>query len=128
MASGQSVVRTILFLLCLVSTAVSHSLIQLVSGDRKIRIDDDLYCDSWRLSVENNNAGYWSTVPSRCERFVQDYMNGERYSSDSEVVAEDSLAFVKTVEIAGDGRDVWVFDIDETLLSNLPYYEVHGFG
>jgi len=128
MAFGQYLVPTSLFLLCLVSTAVSHSIIQLVSGDRKIRIDDDLYCDSWRFSVETNDAGYWSTVPVRCERFVQDYMTGERYPSDSEIVAEDSLAFAKSVEIAGDGRDVWVFDIDETLVSNLAYYEAHGFG
>nr|ACJ85120.1 unknown [Medicago truncatula] len=27
-----------------------------------------------------------------------------------------------------DGRDLWVFDIDETTLSNLPYYATHGFG
>jgi predicted secreted acid phosphatase len=54
-------------------------------------------------------------------------MTGERYSSDLEVVAEDSLAFPKTVEIARDGRDVWVFDIDETLLLNLPYYELQEF-
>ncbi|XP_062149367.1 acid phosphatase 1-like [Alnus glutinosa] len=128
MASYQSIVPTILSLLCLVSTAFSHSLIQLVSSNRKIRVDDDLYCDSWRLSVETNNAGYWSTVPSRCESFVKDYLTGERYLSDSEVVAEDTLAFAKTVIIAKDGRDGWVFDIDETLLSNLPFYKLQSFG
>jgi hypothetical protein len=74
MVSGQSVVPTIIFLLCLVFTAVSHSIIQLAFGDRKIRIDDDLYCDSWRLSVDTNNAEYWSTVLARCERFVKHYM------------------------------------------------------
>jgi hypothetical protein len=74
MVSGQSVVPTIIFLLCLVFTAVSHSIIQLASGDCKIRIDDDLYCDSWRLSVETNNAENWSTVLARCERFVKHYM------------------------------------------------------
>ncbi|KAL6890130.1 hypothetical protein ACP4OV_008893 [Aristida adscensionis] len=30
--------------------------------------------------------------------------------------------------IAGDGKEVWVFDIDETALSSLPYYATHGFG
>lgn len=78
--------------------------------------------------METNDAGYWSTIPARCEGFVEDYMTGEQYLSDSEFVAEDSFAFAKTVEIAGDGRDAWVFDIDETLLSNLPYYAEHGFG
>ncbi|XP_059433409.1 acid phosphatase 1-like [Corylus avellana] len=129
MASGQSLVPTILLLLlCIVSTAVANSIIQVVSGDRKIQIDDNLYCDSWRLSIETNNYGVWSTVPERCESFVQDYMTGYRYQSDLEFVASVSLTFAKTVELAGDGKDVWVFDIDETLLSNLPYYATIGFG
>lgn len=55
-------------------------------------------------------------------------MTGDRYLSDSEVVADDSLAYAKTVNMSGDGKDAWVFDIDETLLSNVPYYAAHGFG
>ncbi|KAJ7969514.1 Acid phosphatase 1 [Quillaja saponaria] len=62
--------------------------------DRKSETDDRLYCESWRFSIETNDAGAWQRIPAR----------------------------------AGDGKDAWVFDIDETLLSNLPYYEVHGFG
>ncbi|KAK9266643.1 hypothetical protein L1049_003595 [Liquidambar formosana] len=76
------------------------------------------------------------TTPDTGTRFrtgasglFRDYMTGDQYKSDTEVVAGYSLAFAKTVEIAaGDGKDAWVFDIDETLLSNLPYYAVHGFG
>ncbi|KAH7512954.1 hypothetical protein FEM48_Zijuj12G0145200 [Ziziphus jujuba var. spinosa] len=89
---------------------------------------DSLFCDSWRLSVETNNAGYWSTIPGRCVDFVKDYVTGDRYLSDSAVASSDSLLFAKNVEIDGSGFDAWVFDIDETLLSNLPYYEAHGFG
>ncbi|KHN40364.1 Acid phosphatase 1 [Glycine soja] len=33
-----------------------------------------------------------------------------------------------SVGLAGDGRDAWVFDVDETLLSNVPYYQGVGFG
>ncbi|CAL5382711.1 unnamed protein product [Camellia sinensis] len=58
---------------------------------------------------------------TRCQDYVHDYITGVRYRSDSEMVA-------KTVEFAGNGKDAWVFDIDETLLSNLPYYAHHGFG
>lgn len=101
---------------------------EIVSDHRKIRVDDDVYCESWRFSVETNNAGYWSNVPARCVQFVQDYVTGDRYRYDSEVVAENSLRFAKTVEISDSGSDGWVFDIDETLLSNLPYYQLHGFG
>ncbi|GLT49470.1 hypothetical protein SLA2020_230220 [Shorea laevis] len=124
--------RHLLFLILLsvfISTTFSSpSLIRLPTGHRKFGFNDDLYCDSWRLSVETNNAGGWSTIPSQCQVFVQNYMTGERYLSDSVIVANYSLAYASSVEIATDGKDAWVFDIDETLLSNLPYYERHGFG
>lgn len=55
-------------------------------------------------------------------------MNGDRYRSDSEVIADYALEYAKTVDVAGDGKDAWIFDIDETLLSNLPYYANHGYG
>lgn len=78
--------------------------------------------------METNNAGIWKRIPGRCVQFVEDYMMGERYSSDSDVIANFSSAFAKNVRLRGDGRDAWVFDIDETLLSNLPYYATQGFG
>lgn len=78
--------------------------------------------------METNDAGEWRSIPARCIEFVKDYITGERYRSDLEVVAENSLEFVKNVKMVGDGKDAWVFDIDETLLSNVPYYAAHGFG
>lgn len=76
--------------------------------------------------METNDAGEWRTVPKRCVDYVKEYMTGERYRSDSEMVADKSLEYVKTVKLTG--KDAWVFDIDETLLSNVPYYADHGFG
>ncbi|XP_057966965.1 acid phosphatase 1-like isoform X2 [Malania oleifera] len=130
-ASGRFLLS--LLFLSLFFNALSQSLIEMLpehrrSGHRLILRDDNLFCDSWRFSVETNDAGFWKTIPQRCLRFVQDYMTDERYQSDLKVVATDSLEFAKSVELAGDGKDAWIFDIDETLLSNLPYYEVHGFG
>jgi predicted secreted acid phosphatase len=61
---------------------------------------------------------------------VEKYMTpttGSRYQSDSNAIAGDALAFAKTVKVSNEGKDAWVFDIDETLLSNLPYYKDHGF-
>nr|AKE49480.1 vegetative storage protein 2-like protein VSP2-2 [Dimocarpus longan] len=111
----------------LISHAFAESIIQ-ISPHRKTRVDDGLYCDSWRFSVETNNAGVWYSIPSRCIPFVEDYMNGDRYLSDSQVVSSYGLDFANTVNVSSDGKDAWVFDIDETLLSNLPYYDAHGFG
>ncbi|XP_052198619.1 acid phosphatase 1-like [Diospyros lotus] len=92
------------------------------------RTDHVSYCNSWRFSVETNDAGVWTRIPARCQEYVKAYMTGDQFRSDSELVRDDSLEFAKTVELAGDGRDAWVFDIDETLLSNIPYFANHGFG
>lgn len=43
-------------------------------------------------------------------------------------MARESVAYARASTLVGtDERDAWVFDIDETLLSNLPYYAQHGY-
>lgn len=60
---------------------------------------------------------------------MKKYVEGERYNSDFKVVSDFAITFAKSVNVSGNGKDAaWVFDIDETLLSNLPYYEEHGYG
>ncbi|XP_021725036.1 acid phosphatase 1-like [Chenopodium quinoa] len=85
-----------------------------------------LFCETWRFSVETNNAGNWSTIPVRCHKYLMDYMTGDRYVSDFGLTARNALEFARSVDIAGDGMDAWVFDVDDTLLSTFPI--VHGFG
>ncbi|KAK8955385.1 Acid phosphatase 1 [Platanthera guangdongensis] len=124
----------LLLISILIQAASSHKIIRILPSYDKIsngegqRFDDGLFCDSWRLSVETNNAGYWATIPSRCLGFVDAYMNGDRYASDSEVVAADEIDFARRLDLAGNGKDAWIFDVDETLVSNLPYYIGAGFG
>lgn len=120
-AAGAVASKTVLRTVLEVPTA------EISSGDDDA---DALFCDSWRLSVETGNAGPWSTVPDRCGEFVRGYMEGERYASDSAVAAADSLAFTGQAFASGEGgaRPAWVFDVDETLLSNAPYYAVSGWG
>ncbi|OMO91555.1 Acid phosphatase (Class B) [Corchorus olitorius] len=133
MASPPLSLSLSIFLLLspLISSASSQPFIRLPTEATKGKStvdDDDLYCSSWHLAVETNNAGSWKTIPTRCRSYAQDYMTGQRYMSDSEIAANFSLAHASSVEIARDGKDAWVFDVDETLLSNLKYYEDHGFG
>lgn len=116
-----------LLLLSLATIALSERIIRL-SPEHQGEQDDNSFCESWKLAVETNNAGVWDVVPKRCVNFVKEYMTGEHYRSDSEVISEYALEYAKTVSIAGDGKDAWVFNIDETLLTNLPYYAKHGFG
>ncbi|EMS57964.1 Acid phosphatase 1 [Triticum urartu] len=85
-------------------------------------------CDSWVLGVEAHNVRDWKTVPASCEGYVGHYMLGKHFRRDSKVVVDQALAYVDSLKLAGNGEEVWVFDIDETTLSNLPYYAKHGFG
>ncbi|XP_020113180.1 acid phosphatase 1-like isoform X2 [Ananas comosus] len=87
-----------------------------------------LRCSSWRFAAEANNLGPWKTVPADCAGYVREFMTGRAYKSDLEIVAQSAAAYARSVRLAGDGMDVWVFDVDETLLSNLPYYADHGYG
>ncbi|KAI5664583.1 hypothetical protein M9H77_23906 [Catharanthus roseus] len=140
---GHNQIAVVFFLLFIhVSVSVSspESILQLLPSDasslpsynnighRKFISDDFLFCEGWRFTIETNDAGPWNRIPSRCLSFVQDYMTGDRYLSDSEAVADSALAFAKKIEVSDDGKDAWVFDIDETLLSNVPFYQLHGFG
>ncbi|KAL8498337.1 hypothetical protein ACS0TY_021597 [Phlomoides rotata] len=88
----------------------------------------DLYCEAWKFTVETNDAGVWTRVPQMCVNFVEEYITGERYVSDSQAVADSALAHAHSVRLSGAAKHAWVFDIDETLLSNVPYYAVQGFG
>ncbi|GMN50659.1 hypothetical protein TIFTF001_019817 [Ficus carica] len=126
-ASDRFSVLAILPLLFL-GQVFPQSIIQISPRNHRVSDEDSIYCDSWRFSVETNDAGFWSTIPKRCKNYVENYVTGDRYRSDSDFVAGDSITFARTVRMNGDGKDAWVFDIDETLLSNLPYYEAHGFG
>ncbi|CAK9150569.1 unnamed protein product [Ilex paraguariensis] len=79
-------------------------------------------CLSWRFGVETNTIQGWRLVPKNCKDYVGHYMLGKQYREDCDVVAKAALEYAKSLKLAGDGKDVWVLDIDETALSNLPYY------
>ncbi|KAL9242302.1 hypothetical protein vseg_016317 [Gypsophila vaccaria] len=112
-----------------VSSAPPTTVLRLPSS-RRMGGDETVYCESWRFAVETNDCEPWNTVPDRCREFVRMYMTGERYKADTYMVAEYASGYAKSlnVDVNGDGLDAWVFDIDETLLSGLPYYALHGFG
>ncbi|CAH2077606.1 unnamed protein product [Thlaspi arvense] len=114
----------------LINPAISarNSIIKLPGSDGSRSAAADTYCQSWRLAVETNNVGTWDVIPSICVDSVAGYLNGDQYGSDYDIIADYALAFAKTVQISGDGKDVWIFDIDETLLTNIDYYKAHGYG
>ncbi|PON54487.1 Acid phosphatase [Parasponia andersonii] len=89
---------------------------------------EGLSCLSWRFGVETNNVIGWKTVPVTCEDYIGHYMLGSQYRKDSKVIAKEGFFHVKSLNLSKNGKDIWVFDVDETTLSNLPYYAEHGFG
>ncbi|KAF9603186.1 hypothetical protein IFM89_034519 [Coptis chinensis] len=99
--------------------------IGLKQGDKE---ELQLKCSSWRVAGEANNLSPWKTIPSECGEYVKNYMMGRAYIVDLEMVSKEAENYAKSVELSSDGNDIWVFDVDETLLSNLPYYADHGYG
>ncbi|KAM0872145.1 hypothetical protein ACQ4PT_038910 [Festuca glaucescens] len=89
--------------------------------------DAELRCASWRLAGEANNLAPWTALPEECVGHVRRYLTGPAYRSDLELVAREASAYARAAARAGE-TDAWVFDVDETLLSNLPYYAQHGYG
>lgn len=85
-------------------------------------------CLSWRLAVEAHNLIEFKTVPEVCETYIGNYMLGEQYRSDSKTVCVQAYYYAREQKLVGDGKDIWIFDVDETVLSNLPYYAQNGFG
>ncbi|KAK3415629.1 hypothetical protein EUGRSUZ_J02693 [Eucalyptus grandis] len=79
-------------------------------------------CQSWRLAVETDNIKDWDVVPMVCENYVGNYMLGHQYRKDCNAAGWAAYDYAKGLTLKKDGKDVWIFDIDETALSNLPYY------
>ncbi|KAF2929509.1 hypothetical protein DAI22_05g180900 [Oryza sativa Japonica Group] len=107
---------------------IIHALRPLLGSGRQLAARAGVACDSWRLGVEAHNVIDWRTVPAECEGYIGHYMLGEHYRRDFAVVVDEAVAYAETLKLAGNGKEIWVFDIDETSLSNLPYYAKHGFG
>ncbi|OWM76523.1 acid phosphatase 1-like [Punica granatum] len=81
-----------------------------------------VHCLSWRLAVETDNIRNWDVVPQVCENYVGHYMLGGQYRMDCYAAAAAAYEYAKSLTLGKDGKDVWIFDVDETALSNLPYY------
>ncbi|XP_077252778.1 acid phosphatase 1-like [Tasmannia lanceolata] len=87
------------------------------------------YCESWRINVELNNIRDFDVVPGECTQYIGKYMTSTQYKVDSERAIEECTLYLGTsFRLAGDGKDAWIFDIDDTLLSTTPYYKKHQFG
>lgn len=87
------------------------------------------YCESWRINVEINNIREFKVVPQECVPLIKKYMTSSQYKADSERALEEVTLYLSTCcTLEGDGKDAWIFDVDDTLISTIPYFQKHGFG
>ncbi|KAJ4728312.1 putative Acid phosphatase 1 [Melia azedarach] len=98
---------------------------------RRTAVRDSLknYCESWRMNVELNNIREFEVVPQECTDYIKKYMTSSQYKADSERAIEEVKLYLSgCCSLEGDGKDAWIFDVDDTLLSTIPYFKKHGFG
>ncbi|GJY68781.1 acid phosphatase 1-like protein, partial [Tanacetum coccineum] len=126
------VISTLILTMLSLALCHDHNLIielpEKLEGQKDGLDEARLRCMSWRVAGEANNLSPWKMIPKECVEYVKEYMLGRSYEMDIEMVSNEALEFAKSVGVNEDGMDVWIFDIDETLLSNLAYYGEHGYG
>ncbi|XP_024022867.1 acid phosphatase 1 isoform X1 [Morus notabilis] len=86
------------------------------------------YCLSWRLGVEANNVRAWRTVPVKCLRYVETYMIGGQYERDVGLILDQITSYANEIVVSDDGLDGWIFDVDDTCISNVFYYRGKRYG
>ncbi|XP_057431603.1 acid phosphatase 1-like [Lotus japonicus] len=87
------------------------------------------YCESWRMNVELHNIRDFEVVPEECIEYIGKYVKSTQYRVDSQRATDEGLVYLSTrCNLNKDGRDAWNFDIDDTLLSIVPYYKKNLYG
>lgn len=94
-----------------------------------VKISLKNYCESWRLNVELHNIRFFRVVPEECVSYIGKYVTSTQYKVDSERTIEECVVYLsKGCDLKGDGTDAWIFDIDDTLISTVPYYKKNQYG
>ncbi|CAK7327310.1 unnamed protein product [Dovyalis caffra] len=95
-----------------------------------LKISLKSYCESWRIiNVELHNIQDFKVVPEECVPYMGNYVTSSQYQVDSERTIEECRLYVSTTgTLMKDGKDARLFEIDDTVLSTLPYFKKHHFG
>ncbi|XP_020589292.1 acid phosphatase 1-like [Phalaenopsis equestris] len=103
----------------------SRKWVNIARATRKL---ENVSCSSWQLATETNNLRRWKSIPATCESYFGHYFLGHRYRDDSALVTKEASKYARRRQLSGGGKDIWIFDIDETSLSNLPFFSKLDFG
>ncbi|EOA21357.1 hypothetical protein CARUB_v10001720mg [Capsella rubella] len=86
-------------------------------------------CRSWHLGVETSNIIDFYTVPANCKDYVKDYFTtSKQYQYDSKTICKEAYFYAKGLSLKNDTVNVWIFDLDDTLLSSVPFFSKYGYG
>ncbi|XP_042022728.1 acid phosphatase 1-like [Salvia splendens] len=91
------------------------------SGRIGLGPDYKVNCQSFRVGVEANNLRDWITVPSYCKNYIKTYLTKNQWGLDIEAVTNEAYEYAVHFQKDAFLKDIWVFDVEETLLSNLNY-------
>lgn len=81
------------------------------------------------MNVELHNIRNFEVVPEECVGYIGQYVTSTQYKVDSERAIDECIVYLSTsCGLKKDGRDAWIFDIDDTLLSTVPFFEKHLYG
>lgn len=79
--------------------------------------------------MELHNIRDFQVVPEECIEYIGKYVKSTQYKVDSQRATEECLVYLSTsCNLKKDGLDAWIFDIDDTLLSTVPYYKNNLYG
>lgn len=78
-------------------------------------------CQSFRVGVEANNLRDWDTIPSYCKSYIKTYLEKKQYGLDVEAMVAAAVDYADTRSLDASPKDIWVFDVEETLISNQKY-------
>ncbi|XP_043707311.1 acid phosphatase 1-like [Telopea speciosissima] len=128
--------RNLGFLLCLCSLFVGLAVAdwnilnqRIGKNTTELKITLKNYCKAWRINVELHNIRNFEIVPEECTDYIGKYMSSTQFTVDSEKALEESTIYLSsTFKLTGDGKDAWVFDVDDALLSTVPYFKKHSNG
>ncbi|KAI3784577.1 hypothetical protein L1987_43678 [Smallanthus sonchifolius] len=121
----QNMGFSLFILVATIATAVAFPMNHLAMPHG--RLTDSSACLSWRWAVETNNIKYYSNeIPDNCSDYILSYMLGSQFRKDSKLVCDVAYEYAKGVNLTGDGMDVWIFDVDDTILSCVPYFLEQG--
>nr|GEZ00834.1 60S ribosomal protein L23 [Tanacetum cinerariifolium] len=68
-------------------------------------------------------------MKGECASYIGKYMAGSQFKIDSEATIDECTLYLNTLcDLKNDGKDAWIFDIDDTLLSLVSYYKKHNYG